>query len=125
MILEDSNLNMETLYNYLWGIRTLDPPKCSVRLILCSELHEVLWKEAREIYDVISMLKEFITSMWRPDKHKKHLQSTSTLNCLALTRMVIFSSSLLFIATCRGFQNSRGVQGRSPEHGDSRSHSAV
>lgn len=55
------------------------------------------------------MLKEFITSMWRPDKHKKRLQSTSTLNCLALTRMLIFSSSLLFTATCRG--HSRTAEG--------------
>lgn len=40
-----------------------DRSKHSVRLLLCPELQEVLWKEAREIYDSDSALKQFITSM--------------------------------------------------------------
>lgn len=31
------------------GIRIMDQSKYSLRLLLCPELHEVLWKEAREI----------------------------------------------------------------------------
>lgn len=91
------------------GTGTTDQSACSVRLLLCLELQEVLWKEAREIYDVRSTLKECITCTWRPDKHKDHLQSTSAVSCLALTRMALLSPSLVFTATCReALWDSRG-----------------
>ena len=46
-----------------------------------------------------------------------HLQNNRTLNCLALTRMAIGSSSLVFEATCReALWDSRGLQVGSPAH---------
>ena len=47
--------------------------------------------------------------MWRPDKHKTHLQNNSILNCLALTQIVILSVSLAFLATC--WEAQRGSRG--------------
>lgn len=104
-------------------IRIMDQSKYSVRFHLCRELPEVRWKEAREIYDAVSTLKEF---MWRPDKHKTHLQNNSILNCLALTQIVILSVSLAFLATC--WEAQRGGRGRrvcSPAHLDLKLPSAI
>lgn len=105
------------------GIRIMDLSKYSVRFLLCRELLEVWWKEAREIYDAISTLKEF---MWRPDKHKTHLQNNSILNCLALTQIVILSVSLAFLATCWEAQRgSRGGPVSSTAHRDVKLPSAI
>lgn len=97
-----------------------------MRLLLCPELLEMLWKEAGGIYDVISTLKEFITSMWRPDKHKKHLQNNSTLNCLSLTRLAVRIPSQVFTATCReALWNDEGTHVCCTAHLELKPHSAI
>lgn len=77
---------VEDAMQFSRGIRITGQSEYLVSLLLCPELQEVLWKEAR-IYDATSTLKKFITSMWRPDKHRKHWQNISVLSSLALTRM--------------------------------------
>lgn len=81
------------------GIRITDQSGYSVRLLLCLELQEVLWKEAREIYDAKSTLNLHVEARQTQKTFAEHL--TSALSRVALTRMALLSPSLVFAATCR------------------------